>query len=125
MTKTQLEEVANLQLSEESDSDADILVSDTAPISAEAYSFYYHNESSDELKNLSSRCDRYDILILCDTDIPFEDDEVRSGDATRKEIQEHTKNILERENLDYTLVSGDVNHRLSLVQEKIEEKGKI
>jgi nicotinamide riboside kinase len=94
LTKSQLAEVARLQLREESNSDADILVSDTTPISTEAYSFYYHNESSDELKNLSSLCDGYDILILCDTDIPFEDDDVRSGDATRKEIQEHTKTYL-------------------------------
>jgi len=120
LTKDQLTEVANLQIEAEDSCESQWVISDTTPITAEAYSFYYHDSSSKRLKRMSAECDRYDYLVLCDTDIPFEDDGVRSGDGTRQEIQDHTMKILNRENLDYVLVSGSVEDRIEGVEETIK-----
>ena len=119
----QLVEVANLQLEAENKTTADVVVSDTTPITAEAYARYYHGTASEELIRLSAQAkQRYDLIVLCGADIPFEEDGVRSGDGTRQEIQNHTVSILEREGIDYVTASGAVEQRVEAVLNKIKSR---
>ncbi len=56
------------------------------------------------------------LVVLCDTDIPFDDSPDRSGPASRERIQALTVEELAARGLEYHVVSGTVDERVSRIE---------
>ena len=56
---------------------------------------------------------RYDLFIVCDTDIPFVQDGTRNDDALRKVFQRKIIDHLNRSGIPYHVVSGTPDERLA------------
>jgi NadR type nicotinamide-nucleotide adenylyltransferase len=88
------------------------VVADTSPLTTLVYAKYYHGTASPELERLvRSYHERPRALLLCDTDIPFDDTWDRSGPGSRKRLQELTIAELSARGLEYTVVSGSRDTR--------------
>ena len=86
-------------------------------------SFLRHSRSNiftEELLVLDAResMRNYDIVIVCDTDIPFEDTPDRSGPASRPLMQRMTLDCLNAWKIPYYVVGGsDLKERLARVSD--------
>ena len=89
-----------------------ILICDTDMIVTSVLSDYYFKTCPQWVLDASySR--KYDLHILCDTDIPWEADPIqREGEEVRSMLHNRFKEELEKRNTRYVLVSGSVNERL-------------
>ena len=94
------------------------LFTDTNAITTFMFSHYYHAFALPALKDLARAAEsRYHIVFLCDTDIPYDDTEDRSGDVKRKAFQQQILADLEERSIRFELLSGSVAERLKRVQE--------
>lgn len=128
LTKNQLVELAEEHLQRETEqlTDADkYLFTDTNAITTAAFSQYYHNEIPASLWDYARNTQqRYDIHIVCDTDIPYDDTEDRSGEANRERLQKHTISLLEHFKIPYYVVNGSVTERVTQVKEILANTSK-
>ena len=61
---------------------------DTNAITTFVFSRYYHNDADSRLRQLATTAaTRYDLVFVCDTDIPYDDTWDRSGDGNRQMFQ--------------------------------------
>lgn len=101
------------------------LFTDTNALTTATFSQYYHNEIPEKLWNLAKNTHhRYDIHIVCDTDIPYDNTEGRSGEANRDRLQKHTIALLEQFSIPYHVVSGTVEERVKQVKEILNSTNK-
>ena len=101
------------------------LFSDTNAITTYVFSTYYHDNVAPALAAISEEAhDRYDLVFLCDTDIPYENTPDSSGDANRMYLQEQTRLELERREIAYRLLSGDLAERVRVVKSVLERHQK-
>lgn len=121
LTQEQLVEIAEehrkreIELAYES---RDYIFVDTNAITTHIFSQYYHKQSHPELEHLADECiNRYDVVLLCDDDIPYADTEDRSGEVNRELFQELTIKELKRRGINYHRVSGSIHERVSKVKE--------
>ncbi|NES96830.1 MAG: AAA family ATPase, partial [Desertifilum sp. SIO1I2] len=71
------------------------LFTDTNAITTYMFSLYYHNTVAPPLAELANRAaSRYDLVFVCDTDIPYDDTWDRSGDVNRRIFQKQIVNDL-------------------------------
>lgn len=64
------------------------LFTDTNAITTFMFSQYYHGSTAPRLQELAAQAaSRYDLVFLCDTDIPYHDTWDRSGDVNRQVFQ--------------------------------------
>lgn len=83
----------------------------------------YQGSRSDEVDRLG-RMRTYDLFVLCDTDIPWEQDEIRLGAETRTAMHERFVDVLTSDRTEpWVLVSGDVDERMALVDSEILRLG--
>lgn len=124
LTVEQLNELAELHIEEENEmlSKANkYLFTDTNAITTGLFSKWYHNEIYENLEYLmAENAQRYDVLILCDDDIPFEEEEGRGGPEGRKRLQRMHESWLDAKGIPYHRVSGSVEERVKQVSEIIE-----
>lgn len=59
---------------------------------------------------------RYDLVFLCDTDIPFDDTWDRSGDVNREVMQRRIVSDLVLRRIPYFIVRGDLEERIATVK---------
>ena len=65
---------------------------------------------------------RFDLVLLCDTDIPWISDPVReNGGQMREELLDKYKNELDRYGLEWALVNGTGNERLKRAMKLINQ----
>lgn len=94
---------------------------DTNAITTYMFSVYYHGSALPELAYLARLAEaRYQLVFLCDTDIPYEDTWDRSGDVRRKGFQEEIKAHLERRRISVKLLGGSLTERLKMVEEGLK-----
>lgn len=99
---------------------------DTNAITTHIFSQYYHNQSDLRLEHLAEECvDRYDIVLLCDDDIPYADTEDRSGEGNRELFQRLTIQELENRGVDYHLISGSLPERVATVKKILKTRREI
>lgn len=97
---------------------------DTNAITTYMFSFYYHGDAHPRLAELARiAVSRYDLVFVCDTDIPYDDTWDRSGDVQRMEFQAAIIADLEQRGVRYTLLSGTVEQRMRHVAEALEGAG--
>lgn len=93
------------------------LFTDTNAITTAMFSLAYHGTMVPRLAELAREAEhRYDLIIVCDSDIPYDDTWDRSGDARRQVFQQQILADLHMRKLPYLLVRGDVEQRLQQVQ---------
>lgn len=97
------------------------LLCDTNAFTTWHFALHYHNQALPELEKLAQESwQRYDLVVLCDDDIPYDDTWERSGDANRKEFQTFLLNYLKQHNKSYLLAKGSVKQRVELVLKALE-----
>lgn len=58
--------------------------------------------------------------MLCDPDIPFEEDPGRDGRQNRKRLHRMHKALMDEYNIDYIVVDGSIEERVEQVTRQIE-----
>lgn len=97
-----------------------LLFTDTNAITTFMFSNYYHGYALPALTALAKAAEtRYQIFFLCDTDIPYDDTWDRSGDMNRKEFQKQIRSDLEKRQIPFKMLSGDIAKRLEIVEKEL------
>jgi HTH-type transcriptional repressor of NAD biosynthesis genes len=123
LTKDQLTQIAEGHLSREEKmlySAKKYLFTDTNALTTRIFSLYYHNEVWIELEDIAGLChQRYDIVFVCDTDIPYEETWDRSGDVNRLLMQRMIIADLIARKIPFHVVRGTLEERIRQVEEDL------
>jgi NadR type nicotinamide-nucleotide adenylyltransferase len=93
------------------------LFSDTNALTTRLFSLYYHGRALPRLEELAGlAAARYDLVLVCDTDIPYEDSIDRSGDANRQVFQKQVLADLADRRIPYIWVRGSLEERVRQVR---------
>ena len=111
----QLEEIAEGHLAREEEmlqSANRFLFSDTNALTTAMFAMYYHGELTERLQELANQAvERYDLVFLCDTDIPYDDTWDRSGELNRDEFQTQIIADLISRNAHFITLRGSLEAR--------------
>ena len=95
-----------------------LLFTDTNALTTRLFSLYYHGAVHPRLEVLARAAEhRYDVVLVCDTDIAYDDTWDRSGDVQRQDFQARVLADLDARHLPYHLIQGDVEARVRQVHE--------
>ncbi len=101
------------------------LFTDTNAITTAMFSLAYHGAVAPRLAELALQAQsRYDLVIVCDSAIPYDDTWDRSGDADRQVFQKQILADLRVRRLPFLLVRGDVEARVRQVGELLRRHRK-
>lgn len=93
-----------------------VLLCDTNAFTTWHFALHYHGRALPKLTKLANECwSRYDFIVLCGDEIPYDDTWERSGDANRLEFQAFIQQYLVRNNIKHLYVSGTVEQRINAV----------
>lgn len=93
------------------------LFSDTNALVTEVFCRHYHAKVPERLRALSRQTgSHYDIVFLCDDDIPFDDTWDRSGIGQRTAFQRQIIQALQGYRIPYITLSGDLPERIAKVE---------
>ncbi len=92
---------------------------DTNPLQTEVYSLAYYGYAEDWLKEINEKR-QYDFYFLTDIDIPWEKDDLRDKPHERKEMFALFKQVLDKRNLPYAILSGSHEERLKAASRIID-----
>lgn len=93
------------------------LFTDTNAITTYMFSLYYHQKVHPRLVELAHLAQtRYDLVFLCDTDIPYDDTWDRSGDVNRKTFQKQIIGDLLARKIPFIVLQGDLDTRVARVK---------
>lgn len=92
------------------------LFTDTNALTTYIFARYYHNSAHPGLTDLANKTrNRYDLVFLCDIDIPFDDTWDRSGNANRTVFQKMVLADLAWRKIPYYVLRGTVEERMETV----------
>ena len=93
---------------------------DTDATTTYVFSHYYHGAAHPRLAEMAANAkERYDIVFLCEDDIPYDDTWDRSGDVNRARMQEMIRADLASRGIEAIPLKGGVEQRLQRVAEVI------
>lgn len=93
------------------------LFGDTNAITTLTFGRYYHGRVEPRLAELAERAARrYDLVFVCDTDIPYDDTWDRSGEVQREMFQHQVLADLAERRVPYSLLRGDLATRVETVR---------
>ncbi|WP_158972067.1 AAA family ATPase [Paraglaciecola sp. L3A3] len=108
-TQNQWEDQASLEANK-------YLFCDTSAFTTWHFALHYHQNALPELEKLAKQCwQRYDLVVLCDDDIPYDDTWERSGDANRYEFQQFNRDYLAKQRIPHLVASGTLKQRTEVV----------
>ncbi|MBU4501780.1 MAG: AAA family ATPase [Nanoarchaeota archaeon] len=120
LTQKQLLEIAETHLEREENyihKANKYLFTDTNAITTYMFSNYYHKNAHPKLKRLAEKCiQRYDLVFLCDINIPYDDTWDRSGDANRQIFQKQIIADLKERRIPYIELKGNLKQRIKKVE---------
>jgi len=94
-----------------------VLFTDTNAVTTYMFSLYYHGMAHPRLAQLAEAAvTRYDLVFVCDIDIPYDDTWDRSGDANRQVFQKQLLADLAVRRIPYILLSGSLDRRVETVR---------
>jgi len=97
------------------------LFCDTNAITTYVFSLYYHGMAHKRLAELATAASsRYDLVFLCDTDIPYDDTWDRSGDANRSVFQKRVLGDLLERRVPFFTLRGTVEERVACVKKALD-----
>jgi HTH-type transcriptional repressor of NAD biosynthesis genes len=92
------------------------LFTDTNAMTTYLFAQYYHGSTHPELEDLAVKAQtRYDLVFVCDTDIPYDDTWDRSGDANRTVFQKMVLDDLAGRKIPYYVLRGSLEERMDTV----------
>jgi HTH-type transcriptional regulator, transcriptional repressor of NAD biosynthesis genes len=98
------------------------LFTDTNAITTFMFSQYYRQAAHNRLVELANLAQsRYDLVFLCDIDIPYDDTWDRSGDVNRKIFQKQIIGDLLVRKIPFINLSGDLESRIKKVTKTLGE----
>ena len=98
------------------------LFCDTNAFTTWHFACHYHTTPLPELTKLAEDSwQRYDLVVLCDNDIPYDDTWERSGDANRSEFQQFLNQYLITHGIPFVKVSGDIESRVAQMRIALDE----
>ena len=90
------------------------IFTDTNATTTRIFSYYYHGKALPELEELAScSASRYDIVFLCENDIPYEDTWDRSGGLNRDITQKQIVADLIQRKIPFFRLTGSVTDRIT------------
>ena len=90
---------------------------DTNAVTTMFFSHYYNRDSLPELRRLADDCAaRYPHVIVCDDDIPFEQDEWRDNEVWRGRMHGMVLHDLATRRIPFHVVSGSLDERVTRVR---------
>lgn len=93
-----------------------VLFTDTNALTTYQFSLYYHGTAIPRLAERAAQAaSRYDLVFVCDTDIPYDATWDRSGDVQRQTFQARILADLHIRKIPYYVVRGDLATRTQLV----------
>ena len=93
------------------------LFTDTNALITYVFSLYYHGQAAPELIELVGRASsRYDLVFVCDDDIPYDETWDRSGEANRSVFQKQIVSELRIRKIPFIMLHGDLETRIQAVQ---------
>lgn len=120
LTAAQLFEIAQEHLKRETDRLAAAnryLFTDTNAITTATFARYYHGQVEPRLAALAAQAvTRYDLVFVCDIDIPYADTWDRSGVVNRRVFQRQVLADLHERKVPYRLLSGPLEDRVTQVR---------
>lgn len=126
LTEDELVQLAteHAEMEDEKTKDARIyLFVDTTPMTTLAWAKYYHGTEPRCLKQMAYFCNTvYDLHVLCDPHIPFEEDPGREGRENRKRLHRMHKALMKQHNIDYITVGGSVEERVRQVKAELKKR---
>ena len=66
---------------------------------------------------------RYDMVFLCNVDIPWEYDPLRENPSEREELFHLYKSTLDDHEINYTIVQGNFQQRYQIVKDTLKQLG--
>ena len=88
-----------------------LLFCDTDMLVTKIWSLYKYGKCDPWIEE-QARIHRYDLYLLCDIDLPWEDDPLREHPGERKELFEFYKAELEKMGANYSIITGIGEQRL-------------
>ena len=89
------------------------LFTDTNALTTRIFSLYYHGKAASELERMCQATgSRYDLVFLCETDIPYEETWDRSGEVNRQDFQKMIKADLVSRKIPFFPLRGKVEERM-------------
>lgn len=120
LSLVQLEEIAQGHLEREKArlNEANrYLFIDTNALTTYRFSLYYHGTAAPRLTSLANACAaRYDLVFLCDIDIPYDDTWDRSGAGNRAIFHKQIISDLVVRKIPFFPVRGDLQTRIGYVK---------
>lgn len=120
LTPAQLVEIAEGHLEREDrhlEAANRYLFTDTSALTTATFARYYHGSVHPRLEALARRAAaRYDLVFVCDTDIPYDDTWDRSGEANRAAFQRQVLQDLHAHRVPYITLRGTVEERAARVR---------
>jgi nicotinamide riboside kinase len=98
-----------------------LLICDTNIFETMVYSKYYYGGTCDPLLKKYAMLNHYDLYLLTDIDIPWEKDDLRDKPNEREYSMKIFKDELEKNNLNYRLISGTKEKRLEIAIKNIND----
>ena len=116
----QLVEIAEGHLHRENEaiqSTNKFLFTDANAITTFIFSMYYHGRATERLTQLARKAEkRYDLYILCDLEIPYDDTWDRSGEGIRDVFQKQIIGDLRTRKIPHFTLTGSRKERLKQVE---------
>jgi NadR type nicotinamide-nucleotide adenylyltransferase len=120
LTPEQLLEIARRHIEEEDARVRDanrFLFTDTNALTTAVFGREYHGAVSADLEALADAATRrYDLVLLCATDVPYADTPDREGPAHRATFQRRVVDDLHARRVPYVVVRGTVAERVAQVR---------
>ena len=93
------------------------LFTDTNAMTTATFARYYHGDVASRLAALAHEAaSRYDLVLVCDTDVPYHDTWDRSGEVNREAFQRQVIGELRERKVPYFMLRGDLEERVEYVK---------
>lgn len=101
------------------------LFTDTNAITTATFARYYHGRIDPRLAALAERAvTRYDLVFVCDIDMPYDSTWDRSGDVNRAVFQRQVVSDLNQRKVPFFMLRGLLNERILRVRGVLSHFGK-
>ncbi len=124
LTPQQLVEIAEGHLAREEErllASNQYLFVDTNALTTYHFGLSYHGMAEPRLAQLADQAQqRYDLVLVCDTDIPYDDTWDRSGEVHRTIFQKQLLAELHTRRQPYYLIRGPIEQRIAQVQSLVQ-----
>jgi NadR type nicotinamide-nucleotide adenylyltransferase len=99
-----------------------VFLIDTDATTTLQFSCYYHESAHPDLVRMAEECrDRYDLVFLCECDVPYDDTWDRSGAVFRSVMQRRVEADLLARKRSFFRLTGSVEQRCAQVLSRLAE----